>query len=537
MIIEIERREPERIELPCGRRNLRGFLVADQPRNRLQRLLRRHRKRAQREHVELRKSRGRLGFIPPISGGVGTPTLVQMVSAPMDTIAGSGTTFTLSLLEGSQAGNCLTLMIWINSGNTITSVADDQSQSWTAEHSFTTGTNNNAYIFSKKNTAAGVKKITVTLPSGELAGGPFLIFNLAEWSNVDQTTPIANAGHNEVTSSTTSWAHSSISPTSGNLIVHGAVQTLGSFADVSTVFSAGASFSLEAADMFDGFCVQSRVAPGGAVTPTITSGASTPYVSLAFALIAADAGAANPNAFWVKRASGQNTKTGGSTGTTHTFQFPQDGNLLVCASSILSAVVSLAITGFTDVTDGGSNHSPVTNGGGGIVAQLHKDNVTPSRTYSATATFGADMSGGCTMWFLDFVGAAAAPLDTACVRQATGNQTVAGNLTTHTVTPTGTAIIVDYLDHDAGSETDVTDSTIAFVMPYAGQDGAAGGNWTMDSALAIKRASAGVTFTYTRSATAAGLWECISGGYTAAAAAGAQTPYQPWQQRSPLVAA
>ena len=121
------------------------------------------------------------------------------------------------------------------------------------------------------------------------------------------------------------------------------------------------------------------------------------------------------------------------------------------------------------------------------------------------------------------VGADTSPLDSSSVIASTGTQGSPGNLTTHTITPSSgaTELLVDYVDHNNGSETGVTTSGASFLIPYGGQDGAAGGNWTMDSGLALKLTSSATSFVYTRDATAAGAWEAIGAAYKAPAGAAA----------------
>lgn len=414
---------------------------------------------------------------------------------------------------------------------TVSSVSDDKNGAWTQSDKYdqtTTpaSTNANAYCYTFKNSAAGATVVTVTFG----AATTFIAYTLSEWFNVDQTTPVVVSTHNEGTASTTTWSGTTanITVATSNLCYQSADATVQPLNATSTFTpKASPAFQLESVDLQEGLVAQSYVSTSATFTPSLTSPTSATYASLATVLAAASAGQDSTSAFRVKRA--QNSQYVGATVAANRYQFPTDGNLQVCCISIQSTANNV-----TSIGGGYSavNNSPVSNGVGGTVSMFHSDNTTPSRANSGTFTMAAAPGGtgqGVGAWFLDIIGANTSPLDTTTVTSSgkgtvgvnTGNQAVASStLAVFQFTPTAQELGICYLDHNSGSETGSTATTGAsFIIPYNGQDGGAGGHWTMDSGLAFILSSANTTMTFSRSATAAGNWESIGALFKAAAGA------------------
>jgi hypothetical protein len=450
-----------------------------------------------------------------------TPTIVQHVASPNSaTVAGSGTSFTLSFPHGTTNGNVLLLHDYRNSGGfTDSSVADDKGQNWTLSTS-TLGTNANGYVWFFAGSTAGAKQVTVTVAAGTNSGD-FHAYSLSEWFNVSTSAPIRGNSINEGVAASTDWTAGSISPLTSNLVYQSAVCTAWPL-ESTTVYTAqtsagGPSYQLECADLMDGYVAQSAVSASTTHTPTIHSGKSATWLSLATELNAASAGSDSTSPFRVKRAQGSNFKF--LNVAAPAIQFPCDGNLIVTGiSNVTAAGITSVTLGSTSLTH--INNSPVTNGVGGTVAFMYTTgNFTPARTTNGVWTWTSVPAGGATAWFMDVVGAATSgALDASTVTSSgvgtvgsnTGNQGAAGNLSVFQFNPSsGTELAINYLDHNSGSETGMADTSIAMIEPYAGQDGAAGGDWTMDSGLAIKLINVATSFTYTRSATAAGNWETL----------------------------
>ena len=433
-----------------------------------------------------------------------TPTIVQhVVGPPQDSVPSSGATatFTLGLANPSTSGNFLLLILIGNNGQTISSVTDNKSQTWTAGSSITTGTNLNGFIYYFPNTAAGVTTLTITWNA---SGPTFTQYAVSEWFNIAASSPIRLTWTNEGTTATTSWAAGSATqtPTSGDLIYQAAYSGSQPY-NSSTVFTAGSGFNLEAADLTGGFVAQSQISNGTAINPTVTAGRSVAYESFAVALIPAAQGSQNSNAFRVARIQAMNPDA--AFNTPLTYQFPCDGNL--------QALLMTGITEATSATSSGNAFtqtpsSPQSNGVGGAVATFYSSNASsPGRTNNGTVTWAANPTSGRLLWFVDIVGSGVFDTDVG----TTGNQTVAGNLTDHSLTPSGTDVIIDIFNHNSGSDTGITSPTGGtFVPPYLGQDGTSGSDWAQDSGLVSVISSSAVTFTYTRSATAAGLWSAIA---------------------------
>jgi hypothetical protein len=447
---------------------------------------------------------------------VATPTLVQHIASPCtDSMTATNTTLTVPLITPSVAGNLLMLVIFTTSGSLqiINSVTDDQSQTWSKDVTFETGTNANGYVFTMPNTAAGVTKLTVNFSRSDDTN---ITYTLSEWFNVAATTPIRLSWTHEGTAASTSWASgSSQTPTSGDLIYQCAAVPGGGY-NTTSVFTAAASFSLECADLTDaGIVAQSMISAGAAVNPTITAGLSSTYLSFAVALKSAAQGADNASAFRIKRAQWINTLLAQST---YKYQLPTDGNLQVLVESNISVTVTSVTS--SSAAYAHTTHSPQSNSSI-FLSHLYSANSTPSRTNNGTITLsGTPPTGSGAGVLLDIIGANTAPFDTDA--GDVGTQSVAGNLTTHTVTPAGAGeLLIDYIDHDSGNETGVTDAAMTFVEPlYNTQDGTAGAHWTFDSGIAWKNTGSAATFTYTRSASAANNWAAIAAAYKAPAVGG-----------------
>jgi hypothetical protein len=411
-----------------------------------------------------------------------------------------------------------------------TAVTDDQGQTWTRVINGTTGTNAMGFLFKRENTAANVRKVSCVV------GGVSTFINivLIEVFNVPSSSATGLTWSKEGTVSGTAWdVGSSQTPTAGSSIYQVAIVT-----NVSNWFSSGDStpgtnYKMEADDRIQGTCVAQSWEGVTATNhnPTITVATSGFWMSMAVEVLAGSGGADGP-AFRCKRAVGANYSA--LTGTSLGYHFIRDGNLILVDTSNGQSTGNSNPTAFTGATFTQHGASPLKFTGGSI-SHFHADNVTSSRTaVSGTITFSAapNAAGGGCIWFRDIIGADASPLDTAAVGSGgltgssgalsnTGTQVAAGNLNVGTVTPSaGTRMVTAYIDHASGSETGMSDATVNFLIPYAGQDGAAGASYTLDSGLASKIVTGAQNFTFTRSATAAGDWEVLAAAYKAASVGG-----------------
>lgn len=445
-----------------------------------------------------------------------TPTLVSVISGPLiENVSGVASPYTQAFPEATQSGNLLLAFIFTNSGGTMATnaVTDDQSQTWTRVIDAAGGTNATGFVFKKENTAASVRKVTFAI--GVVAN--FIQIALLEISNVNASSALGLTWSNEDTSGGTAWSSgANQTPTAGSSIYQVAITTGAQPFNATSPATKGGSYQMEIDQMQQGLVGQSwEGVTATSHTPTITVQPSTTWVSLAVEVLAGTGGA-NANPFRVKRAQSDCWANIGTCG--FKYHLPTDGNLILVGAS--SGDGSQNITSIGALTYTQHTSSPITGpSGGGVVQHFHAANVTPSRTaYSGTVTLAGNNLNGGVVWFLDVVGADPSPLDVAT--GTTGTQSVAGNLCTLTVSPTaGTRLAVCYVDHASGSETGMSDATINFLIPYANQDGGSTNHYTMDSGFATKVVTAATTFTFTRSATAAGGWEALGAAYKAAAAA------------------
>lgn len=446
------------------------------------------------------------------------PKLVTATCVPIGNVTGQGVPYLCFLPERSQSGNLLLLWVVQNSGTaTISSVTDDQSQTWTQVDlgNGTTGTgsgNTNLLLWCYKmeNTAAGVQKITVNFS----ANNGFTQSAAVEIFNVPASATIGHVWFKEGTVSGTAWdAGTAATPTAGRSIYQVAFQSTGTTYNGGGVSTAGTNYSLELDSIIEGCVAQSwENVTATSHSPTITVNTTSTWITAAIEVVAGTGGADGAS-FRTKRLQGTNYSV--VSATTFPWHLPTDGNLILV--DISDGGSAPHITGWTGATFTEHPNSPLSNGATQI-QHFHADNTTASRTArNGTVTLSAAGTGGA-MWLRDVIGADPSPLDTTT--SGTGTQSVAGNLQPLTVSPSaGTRMCSVYLDHESGSETGVVTATDNFLLPYSQQDGTSLNGYALDSGFAAKVISSG-TFApnFTRSATAAGLWAALGASYKAATA-------------------
>ncbi len=291
------------------------------------------------------------------SGGSTTAGLSITVNLPVPALAqrrafgamapGRGlspaSSFTIRLQNPVLAGNCLVLFMDYSSGITVSSITDDANNAWSAAPAVTAnaGSGKNkteAYVLPNAN--AGARNFTITF-SAALNNVHFI---LLEYYNVATSAAVG-----VTTSSTTAQAPTitlpSLTPTAGSLVLHYSMDNAGPIAGSGTAsvtsFTAGSGWTLEAADYASGnsggpvaisfFALQTLIAPGGSVTPTVTTTGKNTVNSIALELIAAPAGTPPPAGIRVLRM--QDYLNPNINVATWSEPFPSSGNLLVVMES------------------------------------------------------------------------------------------------------------------------------------------------------------------------------------------------------------
>src|SRR5216683_712208 len=280
-------------------------------------------------------------WVPPLN-----PALVQRVAyGALDVNRGlTDTAFTIRLPNKTLASNCLVLIVDNTDGNTVASIVGKDTsgttvQTWSATP-VVTATNastmrTTAYI--QAGATAGVQWITITFTATENN----CHFLFMEWRNIATSSAVGVTSQSN-TAAAPNISAPALSPTSGDLLLHycfNNANIIGSAGNVIvTSWTAGSSFTLEAADFASGaatpqdmsfYALQTRIAPGGSVTPTLTTTGTGAANTIAFSLKAASAGTA-PAATGIRILRQQYyTNTGLTPNANWSEPFPCSGNLLV----------------------------------------------------------------------------------------------------------------------------------------------------------------------------------------------------------------
>jgi hypothetical protein len=367
------------------------------------------------------------------------PTLVQHVATAME--CNGVRNFIITLPNAALKGNCLILGIQYPSTGAITSVKDDQGDTWTEGPSTTNAMyDREMKLYYATNIAAGTQVVTVAFSglSGVSASSPTQAV-LSEFYNVARS-----AARDGSTSSPNSAASGAIiTSASGDLIYDwGASLSTdtpcgGSFN--GTRITAGTSFTLLSADLQVGSCDQYYVQPtAGTINPSFTPSGSATWGSLAIALKAASAGTAPGSGIRIVHV--QHTLIGALTTSGDAaplpLQFPSSGNLLVGLFNYCQ-IASVSDSAGNTWSCPGALLSEGVNGGQYAQIVYAANASTSPNLSSIKLTLSNGSSGGETfqsfLVLYDVVGAATAPYDTGAT--ANGQQTANGDLTTVSITP------------------------------------------------------------------------------------------------------
>jgi hypothetical protein len=281
----------------------------------------------------------------PVTPAVPIPTLAQSraFGALSQGRGLSSTNFTIRLQNQVGAGNCVVLIVDYSNGITVSSITDDASNSWstTPAVSASAGSGLNkteAYVL--QNSTAGARNFTVTFSAAENN----VHFILLEYYNV-ATSGAVGVTTGSTTARAPTISTSAITPTAGSLVLHYSMDNAAQIGEPGTVtvtsFTAGTGWTLEAADYASGnsggpvdmsfFVLQTSIAPGGSIAPTVTTTGTNTVNSIALELMAASAGTAPLAGIRVLRM--QDYLNANINVPTWSEPFPSSGNLLAVFDS------------------------------------------------------------------------------------------------------------------------------------------------------------------------------------------------------------
>jgi hypothetical protein len=214
----------------------------------------------------------------------------------------TGNAFKIPLIDPSLSGNCLVLDVAYPHGSTVSSITDDQSNSWstTPDVSVDAGVGNLvSAIFVLKNAAANTRMITFNFSAAVAS----FKAHISEYYNVDQTTPTSGTKAGSTTQTTGGTISTgAFTPSTDNTLIHHfsqcndqSLDSMGFPITPVTGVTPGTGFTLMQGDRYLGTytqdCPQTTAA---SINPGIalTGASGRPWNSLAVALRGASAGTA-----------------------------------------------------------------------------------------------------------------------------------------------------------------------------------------------------------------------------------------------------
>jgi hypothetical protein len=361
------------------------------------------------------------------------PVMVQHLATGMDRWPVNQ--IVIPLPNFTEAGNCLILGVQCNSAGSVSSVQDDQGDTFTAgPTAVNTAYGKRMAIFEAVNIKANARVVTVNF-SGLAATKGFPHAVLSEWCNVGAI--------DGVSANLSSKAAGTMTPTSsGDLIYEWGADLQDTNSNGGnfngSLITAGSGFTLLSADLQVGSCDQFLIQSGtSAINPTFTSSGSAIWGSVAVALRARVSGsvpASGMRIVHVQHTLISAANAQGRVGPSR-MQFPSSGNLLV-------GLLNSGDVTIQSMTDSGNNQWATA-----VIKTLAISGTpTPSQIiFAANAKTSPNLinlvpvlSGATstdTMLVLyDITGASTSPLDRTGV--AGGSQETSGVLTTASVTPT-----------------------------------------------------------------------------------------------------
>jgi len=236
--------------------------------------------------------------------------------------------FIITLPNPVLGGNCLILGLQFNAAGTISSVADNEGDSWVPGPSTVSAYNQKLVSYYALNVSAGAQVITVTFNG--ISGDSYI-------STQGVLSEFYDVGALDGSSASQSQAAGTIvTTTPGDLIYHwGAAVSTNTYyggAYNGQSITAGYGFTLLSADLQVGSCDQYEVqGSAGPIDPSFSPSGSATWGSLALALKSSVSGTPPGNGMRIVHV--QHTLVGSLTTTQNSapiaLQFPSSGNLLV----------------------------------------------------------------------------------------------------------------------------------------------------------------------------------------------------------------
>jgi hypothetical protein len=409
------------------------------------------------------------------------PTLVQRVAygALFSGQGLSATNFTIRIPNKVKQNNCVILFMDYNAALSVSTITDDAGNTWsnTPAVSANGGAGNmktEAYVLPGAN-ASGAQAFTITF-SGTADTAHFL---LLEYCNL-KTTSVIGTTASTTTATAPTITTSAISPSSGNLVLHYSMQNANIIGQAGTTtvtsWTAGSGWALEAADYATGnsggpvdmnaYALQTRIAPGGSITPSMTTSGTNRYSSIALELLTAATVTGTPApapslGIYVKRMQYfLNTNIDVNPWNE---PFPCDGNLLAMVD--IQGIVQSAPTD----SKGNTWSLPVTGSQNAVVALAYAASATTGPDTVLHIPIAGSPARNTTVVVYDITGAHATPYAQSVVAAAASFST---NFTQPTITPINTdAVILTATAIGIGPLTGLTSPTGALFLPvtYPGE--------------------------------------------------------------------
>lgn len=177
---------------------------------------------------------------------------IQLVQTKSQNAGSYSNTNVATLTSNVTAGNLLVLGLTAGSADTVSSITDNQSNTWTLAAS-NTGTDRQTWIYYAKNVNGGSTTVTVTFAASTF---PDSCLTIREYSGLDRTSPLdKTASANDGTSFlTTHDTGTTAATTQANEL---AVAVVGSSGSSDPVFAAGTNYGhLQQQNGFDVFTYQ-----------------------------------------------------------------------------------------------------------------------------------------------------------------------------------------------------------------------------------------------------------------------------------------
>ena len=329
------------------------------------------------------------------------PTMVQHYSSGSPQGADAGNNFQVPFPNPTGSGNLGLVCLTWTAGQTVSSVQDDQGNTWIAGPFSNKGSLSRA-IYYLPNLTPGASMVTVTLSD---SASDFQAM-LSEWYNVATSSPVdGSSSAVTMTSSNpgTVLANSFTTSNSGDLIYTCGFDVQGPMHTEEAVYSftAGDGNTLLSANIdlaaVDEYQIQGSAGPVGSFFSVSQDPPGDAWNALSIAFMPASAGTPPPPGIRVVSVAAENANT-------PTIQFPTTGNLIVVSSAYADS--QDFINGISD-----SNQNTYT--------QVPQVSGFPQMFYAAGAAAGStnilSISNGWTQQFVvyDIAGADASPYDTS----------------------------------------------------------------------------------------------------------------------------